>query len=179
MLAANDPPRTRTWNLRLRRPTPYPLGQRAILMPCTLSWLVMFCRRVGDHWVAKAVPSCRGVFCILNLFGALVNHRAICPRRRNEAMFFYVHKRAHRDLDQGPADLRSAALTTELCTQLQSILVHVHDGQRLMPFLRDSFCIPCTWGWLRHLAVLMPHPSKCISRESNPGHIDGNDVFYH
>ena len=29
--AANpDPPRTRTWNLRLRRPTPYPLGQRAI-----------------------------------------------------------------------------------------------------------------------------------------------------
>ena len=83
------------------------------------------------------------------------------------------------ELNQGPADLRSAALTTELCTQLQSILVHVHDGQRLMPFLRDSFCIPCTWGWLRHLAVLMPHPSKCISRESNPGHIDGNDVFYH
>ena len=25
----DDPPRTRTWNLRLRRPTPYPLGQRA------------------------------------------------------------------------------------------------------------------------------------------------------
>ena len=25
-----DPPRTRTWNLRLRRPTPYPLGQRAL-----------------------------------------------------------------------------------------------------------------------------------------------------
>ena len=21
--------------------------------------------------------------------------------------------------------------------------------------------------------------NKCISRESNPGHIDGNDVFYH
>ena len=27
----HDPPRTRTWNLRLRRPTPYPLGQRAII----------------------------------------------------------------------------------------------------------------------------------------------------
>ena len=26
----NDPPRTRTWNLRLRRPTPYPLGQRTM-----------------------------------------------------------------------------------------------------------------------------------------------------
>ena len=22
-------------------------------------------------------------------------------------------------------------------------------------------------------------PKMCISRESNPGHIDGNDVFYH
>ena len=29
-IAKADPPRTRTWNLRLRRPTPYPLGQRAI-----------------------------------------------------------------------------------------------------------------------------------------------------
>ena len=31
-LAANndDPPRTQTWNLRPRRPTPYPLGQRAL-----------------------------------------------------------------------------------------------------------------------------------------------------
>ena len=26
--ATSDPPRTRTWNLRLRRPTPYPFGQR-------------------------------------------------------------------------------------------------------------------------------------------------------
>ena len=27
--SCDDPPRTRTWNLRLRRPTPYPLGQQA------------------------------------------------------------------------------------------------------------------------------------------------------
>ena len=27
-------------------------------------------------------------------------------------------KRAHPDLNQGPADLQSAALTTELCTQM-------------------------------------------------------------
>jgi len=25
----------------------------------------------------------------------------------------------------------------------------------------------------------VPSAQKCISRESNPGHIDGNDVFYH
>ena len=35
MLAGNDPPRTRTWNLRLRRPTPYPLGQRATCSSCS------------------------------------------------------------------------------------------------------------------------------------------------
>ena len=29
--ALTDPPRTRNWNLRLRGPTPYPLGQRATL----------------------------------------------------------------------------------------------------------------------------------------------------
>ena len=29
-----------------------------------------------------------------------------------------VSKRAHPDLNQGPADLQSAALTTELCTQM-------------------------------------------------------------
>ena len=29
-------------------------------------------------------------------------------------------ERAHPDLNQGPADLQSAALTTELCTQMMS-----------------------------------------------------------
>ena len=29
-----------------------------------------------------------------------------------------IGKRAHPDLNQGPADLQSAALTTELCTHL-------------------------------------------------------------
>ena len=28
----NDPARTRTWNLRFRRPMPYPLGHRATLL---------------------------------------------------------------------------------------------------------------------------------------------------
>ena len=32
------------------------------------------------------------------------------------------HKRAHPDLNQGPADLQSAALTTELCTRLLNML---------------------------------------------------------
>ena len=32
LVPKNDPPRTRTWNLRLRRPTPYPLGQQAFVI---------------------------------------------------------------------------------------------------------------------------------------------------
>ena len=38
-----------------------------------------------------------------------------------------VQKRAHPDLNQGPADLQSAALTTELCTQLQRGPCHPRD----------------------------------------------------
>ena len=29
------------------------------------------------------------------------------------------------------------------------------------------------------LVMALRMEEKCISRESNPGHIDGNDVFYH
>ena len=38
----HDPPRTRTWNLRLRRPTPYPLGQRAIIFERLCQLLALF-----------------------------------------------------------------------------------------------------------------------------------------
>ena len=39
--------------------------------------------------------------------------------------------RAHPDLNQGPADLQSAALTTELCTHLQALAAaHNRDNQR-------------------------------------------------
>ena len=33
-------------------------------------------------------------------------------------------KRAHPDLNQGPADLQSAALTTQLCTQAAHLVDH-------------------------------------------------------
>ena len=72
----NDPPRTRTWNLRLRRPTPYPLGQRAM-------------------WRS---PGC----------ASPVSLTRLSP---NQMLL-----RAHPSLNQGPADLQSAALTTELST---------------------------------------------------------------
>ena len=40
-------------------------------------------------------------------------------RRKLEEQFSRrSHKRAHPDLNQGPADLQSAALTTELCTHM-------------------------------------------------------------
>ena len=41
--------------------------------------------------------------------------------------------RAHPDLNQGPADLQSAALTTELCTQVMGMVAsernHTNEGR--------------------------------------------------
>ena len=42
-----DPPRTRTWNLRLRGPTPYPLGQRAVCNVHAANCLVFLRGRGG------------------------------------------------------------------------------------------------------------------------------------
>ena len=43
-----------------------------------------------------------------------------------------MRQRAHPDLNQGPADLQSAALTTELCTHLLDIWVQwsLHERYR-------------------------------------------------
>ena len=61
-----DPPRTRTWNLRLRGPTPYPLGQRASYdMPSQAlrSTGGPSCRAIqeGQLISAKATPMPRGM----------------------------------------------------------------------------------------------------------------------
>ena len=49
-----DPPRTRAWNLRLRRPTPYPLGQRAIIITKQFPCFTVITRHalIGDAPVA-------------------------------------------------------------------------------------------------------------------------------
>jgi hypothetical protein len=39
-------------------------------------------------------------------------------RMKQQSQFTVYKKRAHPDLNQGPADLQSAALTTELCTHV-------------------------------------------------------------
>ena len=52
---------------------------------------------------------------------------------------------------------------------------------------RQNVLLTCTCRQLRgHVPLSSPElcgahsrPCNCISRESNPGHIDGNDVFYH
>jgi hypothetical protein len=42
-------------------------------------------------------------------------------RMKQQNQFTVYRKRAHPDLNQGPADLQSAALTTELCTHVVDI----------------------------------------------------------
>ena len=50
-------------------------------------------------------------------------------------------KRAHPDLNQGPADLQSAALTTELCTLMHLLSVCVPR----------PCCVSSTWKSGRHV----------------------------
>ena len=59
-----DPPRTRTWNLRLRRPTPYPLGQRAIVLKYMGQWQV----EVVPLWIENNIR-CSSVCAIDVFFG--------------------------------------------------------------------------------------------------------------
>ena len=48
---------------------------------------------------------------------------ATCQERKLSRQFVCLDaNRAHPDLNQGPADLQSAALTTELCTQTSGII---------------------------------------------------------
>ena len=48
-------------------------------------------------------------------------------------------KRAHPDLNQGPADLQLAALTTELCTHLDIQHVGFYDETAYFVGLRGSY----------------------------------------
>ena len=61
-----------------------------------------------------------------------------------------------------PADARRRSLRTAILS--------VHPAQ-LLPATGSPNMACSTYALLRH--------KECISRESNPGHIDGNDVFYH
>ena len=50
-----------------------------------------------------------------------------------------IVKRAHPDLNQGPADLQSAALTTELCTQM---LLRLHGQTCARTFFSPIDSVP-------------------------------------
>ena len=53
----HDPPRTRTWNLRLLRPTPYPLGQRAIILERLCHFVALFQKLPSDQLKFQALTT--------------------------------------------------------------------------------------------------------------------------
>ena len=88
-----DPPRTRTWNLRLRRPTPYPLGQRTSgfefrarerkpfascysVMSACAGILMLLPERSSWQQIAAASCECSRLFHCLPL---LLRNHLICP----------------------------------------------------------------------------------------------------
>ena len=76
-------------------------------------------------------------------------------------------KRAHPDLNQGPADLQSAALTTELCTRLaRNPTLALRDRSEPMAWnSADRMCPHC----------LVARTSPCGS--DNPGSTPGVDMY--
>ena len=103
---------TRTRNLLIRSRTPCPLGQE------------------GTEEHVGSVKKPRSSFAKARARLRATNGYSSCAQFFADALVRFqfsmfadgvacVQERAHPDLNQGPADLQSAALTTELCTQLQ------------------------------------------------------------
>ena len=64
-------------------------------------------------------------------------------QRSAASLLWYGITRAHPDLNQGPADLQSAALTTELCTRC----IYTFEGQHILqPFRFQRFHLAQN-GW--------------------------------
>ena len=108
---------TRTHNLLIRSRTPCPLSQE------------------GTEEHVGSVKKPRSSFAKARARLRATNGYSSCAQFFADALVRFqfsmfadgvacVQERAHPDLNQGPADLQSAALTTELCTQLQRGCCH-------------------------------------------------------
>ena len=82
--------------------------------------------------------------------------------------------RAHPDLNQGPADLQSAALTTELCTQFAMLSCEVAAMSALSAQSCSTYCVPPlakplrstnTWWCPRPWWCQCQQPRLCLLRE--------------
>ena len=96
--------------------------------------------------------------------------RFVCVRLRAQARLLPALTPAHqppRSLLR-PLPAHRNELLEEYRCRRSSRRVHSHLNKGRARLLRL---------WTRHLQRHPPH--RCISRESSPGHIDGNDVFYH
>ena len=74
-----------------------------------------------------------------------------CGTHGTPALLYFVPLtcvRAHPDLNQGPADLQSAALTTELCTQMS--ITAMESAAPLTKFQNCSFSRKASCGIRTH-----------------------------
>ena len=128
-----DLPRTRTWNLRLRRPTPYPLGQQALAKHFKLSPAVC-----GSSSVSGIVFACFPVFAC---------HRALQLASRQYA-------RLHREPRTRPKQRESArggrkfsgASVWAQIPQLPSLCITVL-GRHQMLWPAETVCPSGLRGW--------------------------------
>ena len=84
-------------------------------------------------------------------------------------------KRAHPDLSQGPADLQSAALTTELCTHVHNMHVRccrseacVAGAKAQVPRPWWRHCVAMACGALAPVAHVLPATQQaCCDRQGH------------
>ena len=101
-----------------------------------------------------------------------LNHSATLSQTRSE-----TGSRAHPDLNQGPADLQSAALTTELCTHMP-----IRTDRLLQGGARVLQCPIIPKCWQRqaggHMAAVASKPLWNLAMEFAPKQVwsSGYDV---
>jgi hypothetical protein len=86
----NDLPRTRTWNLRLRRPTPYPLGQQTFWLWPRPAFTLLSGISIWEHDQRKTAQ--KSVHCCSWLAGVL---RPAWWQQRENCRAFHSKAAAH------------------------------------------------------------------------------------
>jgi hypothetical protein len=99
----------------LRELNPGPLAPEARIIP--LDQAAMVAAVISSPTGVRGLASATSILVSVPHMSHTFHFSALCQR--------LTPVRAHPDLNQGPADLQSAALTTELCTQLSSVSCNV------------------------------------------------------
>ena len=125
----------------------------------------------AEHSRHSSAASIRGARCRAKLNPHSAARRNPLPCAPARAML----QRAHPDLSQGPADLQSAVLTTELCTHVHNMHVRsskskacVAGAEAQVPRPWWRHCVAMACGALAPVAHVLPATQQaCCDRQGH------------